>query len=486
MTSWSVVVPTVGRPALTELLADLAAQPHQPDVVFVVDDRRRPDEPLPVDVVVLRSGGRGPAAARNVGWRAAGTEWIVFLDDDVRLPADWSESLLADLRAAGPETAGVQGRIVVPLPAERAPTDWERSTAGLETAEWATADMAYRREALAQVDGFDERFPRAYREDAELALRVRRHGWRLVHGRHHVVHPVRDERFWVSLRVQRGNADDALFRAVHGRHWRREADCPPGRFRWHLATVMAAALTFTRFRRPAGLAWSLLTADFLRRRLSGGPGTTDEVLRMASTSVLIPFAAVWHRLRGTWMHRDSPVWPGPIRAVLFDRDGTLVHDVPYNGDADRVELVPGARPAVERLRTAGLQLGVVSNQSGIGRGLITAEQVAEVNQRVDDLLGPFSTWQVCPHDSTDGCACRKPAPGLVLAAAAELGVRPAQIVVIGDIGSDVAAAQAAGARSVLVPTQQTRHEEILNAPVTAPDLEAAVDQVLSQLPGGRR
>jgi HAD superfamily hydrolase (TIGR01662 family) len=90
--------------------------------------------------------------------------------------------------------------------------------------------------------------------------------------------------------------------------------------------------------------------------------------------------------------------------VLFDRDGTLVRDVPYNGDADRVEPLPGARQAVERLRTAGLRLGVVSNQSGIGRGLISAEQVAQVNQRVDELLGPFSTWQVCPHESADGCA----------------------------------------------------------------------------------
>jgi histidinol-phosphate phosphatase family protein len=486
MTSWSVVIPTVGRASLAELLADLAGQPQQPQAVLVVDDRRRPEKALTVDAVVLRGGGRGPAAARNVGWRAADSEWIVFLDDDVRLPTDWSEELLADLRSAGPETAGVQGRIAVPLPAARAATDWERSTAGLENADWATADMAYRRLALAEVGGFDERFPRAYREDAELALRIRRRGWKLVHGRHSVVHPVRAERFWVSLRVQRGNADDALFRAVHGRHWRRESGCPPGRFKWHLATVAAAVLAFTRFGRPAGLVWSLLTADFLRRRVSGGPRTADEVLRMAATSVLIPFAAVWYRLRGTWRHRGSAPWPGPVRAVLFDRDGTLVRDVPYNGDADRVELLPDARQAVERLRTAGLRLGVVSNQSGIGRGLITAEQVAEVNRRVDELLGPFSTWQVCPHDSEDGCACRKPAPGLVLAAAADLGVPPSQIVVIGDIGSDVEAAEAAGARSVLVPTRQTRPEEILQAPTTAPDLRSAVNQVLDQLSGRRR
>ena len=69
--------------------------------------------------------------------------------------------------------AATQGRFEVPLPGDRRPTDWERSTGGPGAARWATADMAYRREALAAVGGFDERFPRAYREDADLALRVR-------------------------------------------------------------------------------------------------------------------------------------------------------------------------------------------------------------------------------------------------------------------------------------------------------------------------
>jgi histidinol-phosphate phosphatase family protein len=167
-----------------------------------------------------------------------------------------------------------------------------------------------------------------------------------------------------------------------------------------------------------------------------------------------------------------------VRAVLFDRDGTLVYDVPYNGDPDLVEVVPDATTAIERLRAAGLRLGVITNQSGVGRGLISADQVATVNRKVDELLGPFHTWQVCPHTAEDHCACRKPAAGLVLAAAEELGVAASQIVVIGDIGSDLQAAQAAGARSVLVPNGATRAEEIAAAPVVASDLRAAVDHVL--------
>ena len=163
-----------------------------------------------------------------------------------------------------------------------------------------------------------------------------------------------------------------------------------------------------------------------------------------------------------------------MKAVLFDRDGTLVHDVPYNGDPELVRLMPTAREAVEEVRLHGLRTGVVSNQSGVARGLLTAEQVEAVNARVVELLGPFGTWQWCPHGPDDGCACRKPAPGLVLAACERLSVDPASTVVIGDIGADVAAAAAAGATSVLVPTPVTLPAEVDAAPLVAPTLLEAV------------
>jgi histidinol-phosphate phosphatase family protein len=496
---WTVVIPTVGRASLGEVLADLAAQERRPDEVVVVDDRARPVADLDLraypEALVRRSGGRGPAAARNTGWRATTSDWIVFVDDDVRLPAGWSTLLAADLAAA--ETwdwpvGGVQGRIVVPLPVDRRPTDWERTTAGLAGARWATADMAYRRSALQAVCGFDERFPRAYREDADLALRVRQAGWRLVTGTRHIEHPVRGEDFWVSARVQRGNADDALMRRLHGPRWRMLADCPRGRFRWHVPTVLAgittvaaakAALSSPAARRVAagaGAVWLGLTGDLVWRRVVPGPRTRDEVVRVGMTSVVVPWPAVWHRVRGWWRHRYSGDWPGPVRAVLFDRDGTLVHDVPYNGDPELVAPVNGAAEAVHRLTDAGIAVGVLSNQSGVGRGLITADQLDQVNRRVDELVGPFHTWQVCTHTPDDGCDCRKPAPGMVRAAAAALGVPERQIVVVGDIGADVRAADAAGARAVLVPNGATRAAEVRAAPVVVPDLNAAVDHILRE------
>ncbi|MFI6436335.1 D-glycero-alpha-D-manno-heptose-1,7-bisphosphate 7-phosphatase [Streptomyces sp. NPDC050759] len=172
----------------------------------------------------------------------------------------------------------------------------------------------------------------------------------------------------------------------------------------------------------------------------------------------------------------------PVKAVLFDRDGTLVHDVPYNGDPARVRPVDLAREALDLLRSRGIRTGVVSNQSGIARGLLTDADVRRVNHRVDELLGPFDVWAVCPHGPGDGCSCRKPEPGLILWSAERLGTAPADCVVIGDIGADVEAARRAGAHGILVPTPQTRPEETASADHVEPDLLSAVRAALTGPP----
>lgn len=168
--------------------------------------------------------------------------------------------------------------------------------------------------------------------------------------------------------------------------------------------------------------------------------------------------------------------------MLFDRDGTLVHDVPYNGDPALVQPVAGARQALELLRHAGVPTAVVTNQSGIARGLLTRAQVEAVHTRLTSLIGPLGPIFVCEHGPGDGCSCRKPSPGMVLAAADALGVPPARCVLIGDIGADVDAALAAGARPVLVPTAATRAEEIDAAPELALDLLTAVRLALASVP----
>ena len=171
---------------------------------------------------------------------------------------------------------------------------------------------------------------------------------------------------------------------------------------------------------------------------------------------------------------------GRFDGILFDRDGTLVRDIPYNGDPERIEPMPGAAAAVARLRAAGYRIGVVSNQSGIGRGMLDAAAVARVNARIDELIGPFDTWQVCPHAPADRCRCRKPAPGLVQAGARALGTTPQRCVVVGDIGADVEAAAAAGATGLLVPTEVTRAAEVAQAPAVVGNLADAADWILAR------
>ena len=490
--SITVVVPTIGRPSLDALLDALATgRGARPAELVIVDDRPA-GAPLHVErpglppVRVLRTGGGGPARARNLGWRAARTPWVAFLDDDVVPDADWYERLEDDLADLAPDVAGSQGQVHVPLPADRRPTDWERGTAGLATSSWITADLAYRRDALAAVGGFDERFPRAFREDSDLALRVMDTGARLVRGQRRITHPVRPVDRWISLRTQAGNADDVLMRRLHGPDWRDRADAPLGRRPQHLAVTAAgvAALTLALARRPrtaalAALGWLAGTAEFAWARIAPGPRDRAEVTTMLATSAAIPPLASWHWLRGVVGHRRVRPWRGLPDAVLFDRDGTLVHDFPYNGDPDWVRPVDGAKDALDRLRARGVKVGVVSNQSGVARGLITVEQVEACTARLDELLGPFDTIQYCPHGPDDGCACRKPAPGMVKTACAELDVDPARVVVIGDIGADVAAAEAAGATGILVPTPVTRRTEVEAAHRTAPDVTAAVSAVIS-------
>lgn len=181
--------------------------------------------------------------------------------------------------------------------------------------------------------------------------------------------------------------------------------------------------------------------------------------------------------RGNYVRMGSSETP-QLRAVLFDRDGTLVVDVPYNGDPGLVRAMPGAKGVLDSLRARGLAVGVLSNQSGVARGLLTAADVAGVNARVEELLGPFDVWEVCPHAESDGCACRKPAPGMVHSACRRLGISAFEAALIGDIGSDVRAAEAAGARGVLVPTPVTRPQEITEAKLVAQDLAGAVELLL--------
>ncbi len=140
------------------------------------------------------------------------------------------------------------------------------------------------------------------------------------------------------------------------------------------------------------------------------------------------------------------------RALFLDRDGTLIVDVGYPRDPALVEPLPGAIAALRALQSSWT-LVIISNQSGLARGLVTEAEAKAVHARVVEVFAEsgvtFAGAYYCPHAPDVGCRCRKPAPGLLLDAAAELGIDLAASVMIGDKPSDLEAGRAAGVAQVI-------------------------------------
>jgi D-glycero-D-manno-heptose 1,7-bisphosphate phosphatase len=145
------------------------------------------------------------------------------------------------------------------------------------------------------------------------------------------------------------------------------------------------------------------------------------------------------------------------RAIFLDRDGTLNVRPPeheYLTSSEDFAWIPGAREAVGKFGQAGYVLTLVSNQRGVGRGLVSLDVLREIEQRIQRDLAldgcSIQSFRYCFHSDEDGCDCRKPRPGMILDLADELDLDLAESWVIGDAASDVAAGRAAGCRTALV------------------------------------
>jgi histidinol-phosphate phosphatase family protein len=142
--------------------------------------------------------------------------------------------------------------------------------------------------------------------------------------------------------------------------------------------------------------------------------------------------------------------------VFLDRDGTLIVEKHYLSDPREVELEEGVVDGLARLQQHGHPLIVLSNQSGIGRGKFTEHDAQRVNERVAALLGGFGieilAWYMCPHAPDSVCDCRKPLPGMPLAAARDLKLGLPGSYVIGDKQCDIELADAIGGTGILVTT----------------------------------
>ena len=167
-------------------------------------------------------------------------------------------------------------------------------------------------------------------------------------------------------------------------------------------------------------------------------------------------------------------------AVFLDRDGTMVHDVGYATSRHQLRLLPGVLTALSSLQEAGFALMVVSNQSGVGRGLMS---LADAREQMDYLCELVAAGGVelddivfCPHSPDAACTCRKPRPGLLVELCARHGIQPASSFMVGDRESDVLAGVAAGCRAVLLGQDQAVDSA---ADIVLPDLAAAAEFILA-------
>lgn len=310
----SVVVPTYQRPDLLErCLAALARQtlPQDAYEIIVCDDG--PSEAAKHVVAQAFSGrspapqlrylevrnSQGPAGARNLGWQSAQAPIVAFTDDDTIPDPAW---LQAGLAAMAPGVHAATGRIVMPLPPE--PSDIERDAARLSTAEFVTANCFIRKDALAEIGGFDERFHIAWREDSDLHFNLLERGCKIIQAADAVVvHPLRPTSFGAGIGMQKKIVYDVLLYCKHPRLYRERIRRRPP---WFYLLVMllllggVASMAIGRFdwAMMSFAGWALATLAFFGWRLAHSAATLRNASELLLTSICIPPLSIFWRMVG--------------------------------------------------------------------------------------------------------------------------------------------------------------------------------------------
>ncbi len=180
----------------------------------------------------------------------------------------------------------------------------------------------------------------------------------------------------------------------------------------------------------------------------------------------------------------------PPKVVLLDRDGVINRDSPdYIKSPAEWQPLPGSLAAIARLHRAGYMIGIVTNQSGVGRGLFTTDTLANIHrymlQHILDAGGFVQQIFFCPHTPQDNCDCRKPKPGMLIQAAEYFACGFDNMTVVGDSAKDIEAARAVGARAILVRTGNGRKTEAAMPPAARPEVYADLAAVADALIGVR-
>jgi glycosyltransferase involved in cell wall biosynthesis len=251
------------------------------------------------------SDKRGPAAARNAGWLFAKGSIIAFTDDDCLPDKNWLSEIFLKMKEDKAEA--VSGRIIVPRSDK--PTDYELNTAGLETAEFVTANCACTKAALITAGGFDERFSMAWREDSDLHFKLINHKITIVYlAKAIVMHPVREPSWGISLKEQKKTLFNALLYQKFPVLYRKRIQPVPPLL--YYAIVMAFLLLLlgglinVSVLWQSGLVlWLILTLYFAVNRLRGTRLTASNVIEMMLTSMLIPFLSLYWQWYGALKYR---------------------------------------------------------------------------------------------------------------------------------------------------------------------------------------
>lgn len=323
----SIVIPTFKRPALlARCLTALYDQDFPADryeIIVVTDGPDRGTlamtETIAVQAprlqVISPAVKKGPAAARNIGWSHASGDLVFFTDDDCIPDRQWVRAYremygqyVESLLHNNGEVA-FRGPVSVPRP--RRPTDHEKNTAGLETAEFVTANCGCTRMVLEKTGGFDESFSMAWREDSDFQFKILMHAIPILYvPGAAVTHPVRKAPWGISLQEQKKSMYNALLYKRHPHLFRQKIYRFPF-WNYYAIAILAMTAILSAWRGVpliawiAGGGWAVLTVSFIIKRLHGASLSIVHIAEMVLTSILIPFLSLF------W------TWYGMFRFKIF-------------------------------------------------------------------------------------------------------------------------------------------------------------------------
>ncbi len=312
---FSVIIPTFNRPSLLKkcLGALLRQETKVKYEVIVVSDgndkatetvlKEFENENIPFTYTALDKKS-GPAAARNKGWRMAKGELIIFTDDDTQPSRTWLQNYWKAYVAACQKAVAFTGKVKVPV--AKRPTDYERNTAGLETAEFVTANCAITKSALQIINGFDEDFTMAWREDSEIQFKLLKSNIPIVKTEDAlVVHPARKAAWGISLKEQKKSMFNALLYKKHPQLFRANIlPAPLWNYYFIIGSFVATFILLLAHHNIAALTtgsfWLVLVSRFITKRLHNNSLAPSHVVEMIVTSLVIPFLSVFWTVYGAF------------------------------------------------------------------------------------------------------------------------------------------------------------------------------------------